>query len=119
MPNGESLYQGNMNTITTVELTITENTTTETIVISSIVPVVMRLLTGTTSAENDTLPLGCLLTQNSNTTSYKGFTSLSSYVLTTAPTAAWTGGGYKIVVLTTDPATKYDGYIYYIVGSST
>lgn len=36
---------------------------------------------------------------------------------TTAPNAANTGGGLKIVVLTSEPATKYDGYLYIILGS--
>ena len=35
-------------------------------------------------------------------------------VLTTAPASAYTGGGVKIVSLTEDPETKYDGYIYLI-----
>lgn len=39
--------------------------------------------------------------------------------LTTAPTSANTSGTLKLVVLTSDPETKYAGYIYYIAGSST
>ena len=35
-------------------------------------------------------------------------------VLTTAPASAYTDGGVKIVYLTEDPETKYDGYIYLI-----
>lgn len=35
-------------------------------------------------------------------------------VLTTAPTAKYNGPGVKIVYLTSDPANKYDGYIYLI-----
>lgn len=34
--------------------------------------------------------------------------------LTTAPSSANTSGRLKIVVLTSEPATKYDGYIYFI-----
>lgn len=34
--------------------------------------------------------------------------------LTTAPSSANTDGGYKLVVLSSDPATKYEGYIYII-----
>ena len=37
--------------------------------------------------------------------------------LTEAPTAANTDG-LKFVVLSSDPATKYDGYIYIITGGS-
>ena len=33
---------------------------------------------------------------------------------TTEPTAAWTGGGHKIVILSSEPATKYAGWIYLI-----
>lgn len=33
---------------------------------------------------------------------------------TTVPTAAWTGGGHKIVILSSEPATKYAGWIYLI-----
>lgn len=33
---------------------------------------------------------------------------------TTAPTAAWTGGGHKIVILSSEPTTKYAGWIYLI-----
>ena len=35
-------------------------------------------------------------------------------ILTTAPSSANTDGGIKIVVLTSEPATKYDGYLYII-----
>ena len=35
-------------------------------------------------------------------------------VITTAPVSAYTGGGVKIVYLTENPETKYDGYIYLI-----
>lgn len=37
--------------------------------------------------------------------------------LTTAPTSANTGGGIKIVVLSSEPTTKYNGYLYIITGS--
>ena len=37
--------------------------------------------------------------------------------LTTAPSADNTSGFLKIVVLASDPATKYDGYLYLISGS--
>ena len=33
---------------------------------------------------------------------------------TTEPTAAWTGGGHKIVILSSEPTTKYAGWIYLI-----
>lgn len=33
-------------------------------------------------------------------------------VVTTAPTAAWTGGGYKVYI-GAEPATKYAGWVYY------
>ena len=33
---------------------------------------------------------------------------------TTEPTEAWTGGGHKIVILSSEPETKYDGWIYLI-----
>lgn len=33
---------------------------------------------------------------------------------TTAPTAAATDGGIHLVYLTSEPSTKYDGYIYLI-----
>ena len=36
--------------------------------------------------------------------------------ITTAPTSANTDGGLKVVVLSEEPATKYDGYIYIIAG---
>lgn len=38
----------------------------------------------------------------------------SVQVLTTAPSSANTDGGIKFVVLTSEPATKYAGYFYYI-----
>ena len=37
--------------------------------------------------------------------------------LTTAPSAANTDGDLKFVVLSSDPATKYSGYIYIITGA--
>jgi len=37
-------------------------------------------------------------------------------VQTTAPESAYTGGGVKIVYLTSEPGTKYSGYIYLIKG---
>lgn len=37
--------------------------------------------------------------------------------LTTAPSAANTSGDLKFVVLNSDPATKYNGYIYIITGA--
>ena len=33
---------------------------------------------------------------------------------TTEPTKAWTGGGHKIVILSSEPTTKYAGWIYLI-----
>ena len=36
---------------------------------------------------------------------------------TTAPTSAWTGGGHKIVILSSEPATKYAGWIYLITAT--
>lgn len=33
---------------------------------------------------------------------------------TTVPTAAWTGGGHKIAILSSEPTTKYAGWIYLI-----
>ena len=41
-------------------------------------------------------------------------TSLPVEVLTTAPSAAYTGPGLKVVYLSAEPATKYAGYIYMI-----
>ena len=38
--------------------------------------------------------------------------------ITTEPTAANTNG-IKIVVLSSEPATKYDGYLYIITGSAS
>lgn len=38
-------------------------------------------------------------------------------ILTTAPTEANTEGGIKIVVLSQEPATKYNGYLYLITGA--
>ena len=35
-------------------------------------------------------------------------------VASATPSAAYTQGGYQVYVSTTDPATKYNGYIYYI-----
>lgn len=37
-------------------------------------------------------------------------------MLTTAPTSANTDGNYKMVFLTSEPQTKYNGYIYFIKG---
>ena len=37
--------------------------------------------------------------------------------LTTAPSADNTSGNLKIVVLSSEPATKYNGYIYFITES--
>ena len=33
---------------------------------------------------------------------------------TTEPPEAWTGGGHKIVILSSEPVTKYAGWIYLI-----
>jgi len=37
---------------------------------------------------------------------------------TSAPTSANTSGGLKVVVLSSEPATRYDGYLYIITGSN-
>lgn len=37
--------------------------------------------------------------------------------LTTAPTSANTSGNLKFVVLSAEPVTKYDGYVYLITGA--
>ena len=50
-----------------------------------------------------------------NGTSYKNQPSSISYS-TTVPTAANTDG-VKIVVLSSEPATRYDGWLYIILGS--
>jgi len=38
-------------------------------------------------------------------------------IQTTAPTADWTGGGYKFCKLASEPATRYNGWIYLITTS--
>lgn len=43
---------------------------------------------------------------------------LLSYI-TTAPSAANTSGLLKVVVLSSEPATRYDGYLYIITGSAS
>lgn len=37
-------------------------------------------------------------------------------ILTTAPSSANTGGGAIIVILSSEPSTKYSGYLYVILG---
>lgn len=39
-------------------------------------------------------------------------------ILTTAPSSANTDGGIKIVVLTSDPVTKYEGFLYLIISNN-
>ena len=38
---------------------------------------------------------------------------------TTAPTSANTDGNLKVIVLSSEPATRYDGYLYIITGSNS
>lgn len=42
----------------------------------------------------------------------------STFYLTTAPSSANTGGTLKVVVLSAEPATRYEGYLYIITGSN-
>ena len=42
----------------------------------------------------------------------------STFYLTTAPSSANTSGTLKVVVLSAEPATRYDGYLYIITGSN-
>ena len=42
------------------------------------------------------------------------FGAVSTYAQTTAPTADNTDGGIRIVVLSSEPATRYNGYLYII-----
>lgn len=55
-----------------------------------------------------------VLKKNSSTNYDVSWKDDTVSVLTTAPAEAWTGDGVKIVYLTSDPATKYSGYIYLI-----
>ena len=48
-----------------------------------------------------------------NDTSYN-FGAMSTYARTTAPSADNTDGGIRIVVLSSEPATRYNGYLYII-----
>lgn len=51
---------------------------------------------------------------NLNQTNIQTISNGAIPVLTTAPTSAYTGGGAKVVYLTSEPANKYNGYIYLI-----
>ena len=42
------------------------------------------------------------------------FGAMSTYALTTAPTSANNDGGIRFVVLTAEPSTRYNGYLYII-----
>ena len=68
-----------------------------------------------------TMPATTTAGQLVKTTSTSGsFTSGNSLpYLTTAPSAANTDGGLILVVLSSEPATRYDGYIYIITSSNS
>lgn len=51
---------------------------------------------------------------NLNQTNLQTVSNGAVPVLTTAPSSAYTGGGMKLVYLTTEPSNKYNGYIYLI-----
>lgn len=59
------------------------------------------------------LQILCSIT-NLNQNNMQGISNGAIPVLTTAPTSAYAGPGVKVVYLTSDPATKYNGYIYLI-----
>ena len=61
---------------------------------------------------------GSLLTQITSGGQPKVFGAMSTYALTTAPIAANTDGGIRFVVLSSEPATYYNGY-YYIIAPTT
>lgn len=42
----------------------------------------------------------------------------STFILTTAPSSANASGTLKFVVLSAEPATRYNGYLYIITGSN-
>ena len=67
------------------------------------------------SGKQDTLTTGTGITITSNTISADTPSEIS--YLTTAPSADNTSGNLKIVVLSSEPATKYNGYIYFIAES--
>ena len=48
------------------------------------------------------------------TTSGYGWADKNIPYVTTAPTAAYTGGGLKVALLDSEPTTKYDGWLYLI-----
>ena len=68
-----------------------------------------------------TMPTTTTAGQLVKTTSTSGtFTSGNSLpYITTAPSAANTDGGLILVVLSSDPATRYAGYIYIITSSNS
>lgn len=51
---------------------------------------------------------------NLNINNFQGLSNGGIPVLTTAPNSDYSGPGVKLVYLTSDPATKYNGYIYLI-----
>ena len=59
---------------------------------------------------------GQVLKKSSNTNYAMAWKDNTVDVLTSAPSSAYTGGGAKIVYLTSEPGTKYAGYIYLIKG---
>ena len=67
------------------------------------------------NGKQPTLTAGNGITITSNTISANTPSEIS--YLTTAPTADDTSGNLKIVVLSSEPATKYNGYIYFITES--
>lgn len=77
---------------------------------------------GTFALTSDIPTLDSTPTQNSTNgvTSGGVYSAIQSFVpnginyLTTAPTADNTAGDLKIVVLSSEPATKYNGYLYFI-----
>ena len=42
----------------------------------------------------------------------------STFILTTAPSSANASGTLKFVVLSAEPASKFDGFLYLITGSN-
>lgn len=69
---------------------------------------------------NPTIPSGTTtttLTTLKNGSNYYSLGGDISYV-TTAPTGPNTSGGLKVVVLSSEPANRYDGYLYIITGSN-
>lgn len=70
---------------------------------------------------NPTIPSGTTtttLTTLKNGSSYYSLGGGDISYVTTAPTGPNTSGGLKVVVLSSEPSTRYDGYLYIITESS-